>query len=108
QDFRTLYAARKVEWVTAREEERAEERRQRDERRTAERSRRDEERRQREELRARLLAAFPAWQHSGRIDQQVILHVGPPNSGKTHTALDTLSIAESGWYLAPLRLLAFE
>jgi ATP-dependent RNA helicase SUPV3L1/SUV3 len=103
-----LYTTRKVEWIAAREEERAEERRQRDERRRTDRARRDEERRQREELRARLLAAFPAWQHSGRIDQQVILHIGPPNSGKTHNALDTLSIANSGWYLAPLRLLAFE
>src|SRR5258708_19216989 len=70
--------------------------------------RRDEERRQREEIRARLLAAFPAWQHAGRIDQRVVLHVGPPNSGKTHQTLDVLSIANSGWYLAPLRLLAFE
>src|SRR5258706_6456066 len=108
REFRALYATRKVDWIAAREEERAEERRQRDERRHAERTRRDEERRQREELRARLLAAFPAWQHAGRIDQQVILHVGPPNSGKTHNALDTLSIANNGWYLAPLRLLAFE
>lgn len=66
------------------------------------------ERRQREELRARLVAAFPAWKHSGRADQRIYLHVGPPNSGKTHDALNALAQASAGWYLAPLRLLAFE
>jgi hypothetical protein len=59
-------------------------------------------------LRARLLAAFPAWQHEGRVDQQVTLHVGPTNSGKTYHALEALAAAGSGWYLAPLRLLAHE
>src|SRR5579859_687720 len=106
--FKARYAENKSVWIAAREEERAAERRQRDAQRRVERARRDEERRQREELRARLLASFPAWQHAGRADQQVILHIGPPNSGKTHAALDVLSIANSGWYLAPLRLLAFE
>jgi ATP-dependent RNA helicase SUPV3L1/SUV3 len=33
---------------------------------------------------------------------------GPTNSGKTHAALEVLSEAESGVYLAPLRLLALE
>jgi ATP-dependent RNA helicase SUPV3L1/SUV3 len=33
---------------------------------------------------------------------------GPTNSGKTHAALEILSAAESGVYLAPLRLLALE
>ncbi len=69
---------------------------------------RDRERRERDELRAKLVAAFPAWRHEGRADQQITIHVGPPNSGKTHMALDRLAQAESGWYLAPLRLLAFE
>ena len=32
----------------------------------------------------------------------------PPNSGKTHDSLNTLIEAGSGWYLAPLRLLAYE
>ncbi len=107
-DFRVLYAERKASWMAEREEQKAAERRLRDEKRQLERMLRDEERRQREELRARLLAAFPTWQHAGRVDQRVIFHVGPPNSGKTHVALDALSIANNGWYLAPLRLLAFE
>ncbi|GAB4315106.1 MAG: hypothetical protein Kow00117_07170 [Phototrophicales bacterium] len=72
------------------------------------REQQEAERRRREELRARLVAAFPTWKHDARIDQQITLHVGPPNSGKTHDALNTLTQAGSGWYLAPLRLLAFE
>lgn len=81
--------------------ERAEQQRLIEEERAAERRRRDE-------LRARLVAAFPTWKHEGRVDQRIILHIGPPNSGKTHDALITLAEAGSGWYLAPLRLLAFE
>ncbi len=69
---------------------------------------REEERRQHQALRQRLLEAFPAWRHDGRIEQHISLHVGPPNSGKTHQSLEALIAAESGWYLAPLRLLAFE
>jgi hypothetical protein len=34
--------------------------------------------------------------------------VGPTNSGKTHAAIEVLREAESGVYLAPLRLLALE
>jgi ATP-dependent RNA helicase SUPV3L1/SUV3 len=34
--------------------------------------------------------------------------VGPTNSGKTHAAIELLRAAESGIYLAPLRLLALE
>ena len=59
-------------------------------------------------LRERLVAAFPAWRHEGRAEQRMVLHIGPPNSGKTHHALNALAAAGSGWYLAPLRLLAFE
>lgn len=81
---------------------------QQTEQRRLEQAHRSEERRQHEELRARLLAAFPTWQHAGRADQLVQLHVGPTNSGKTHQALQALSAAGTGWYLAPLRLLAFE
>ena len=66
------------------------------------------ERERRRELRKRLLAAFPTWQHEGRLVQRIYLHVGPTNSGKTHHALIALADAGSGWYLAPLRLLAFE
>lgn len=37
-----------------------------------------------------------------------ILHVGPTNSGKTYNAVQALKKANSGIYLAPLRLLAWE
>jgi len=46
-----------------------------------------------------------------RLNRQITLYVGPPNSGKTHAAFDRLAKAcESGQgaYLAPLRLLALE
>lgn len=68
----------------------------------------EEERRQRETLRAQLLDAFPTWRHERREDQHLTLHIGPPNSGKTWQALEALKDAGIGWYLAPLRLLAFE
>lgn len=61
-----------------------------------------------EALRARLVAAFPSWRHEGRSRQHITLHVGPTNSGKTYDALQRLSEVGEGWYLAPLRLLAFE
>ncbi len=70
--------------------------------------RRRKERTERDSLRAQLLAAFPSWRHERRDVQQMTLHVGPPNSGKTYHALQALKEAGSGWYLAPLRLLAFE
>ncbi|WP_345840699.1 helicase-related protein [Bacillus sp. P14.5] len=37
-----------------------------------------------------------------------ILHIGETNTGKTHHALESMKRAESGLYLAPLRLLALE
>ncbi len=37
-----------------------------------------------------------------------ILHIGETNTGKTHHALERMKTAESGLYLAPLRLLALE
>ena len=43
-----------------------------------------------------------------RLDRQVTLYVGPPNSGKTHAAFERLARADAGAYLAPLRLLALE
>lgn len=36
------------------------------------------------------------------------MHVGPTNSGKTHSALQHLQSSNSGIYLGPLRLLANE
>ncbi|MEO0564672.1 MAG: helicase-related protein, partial [Chloroflexota bacterium] len=62
----------------------------------------------RAELQEKLVAAFPEWSHEDRATQEVILHIGPPNSGKTYDSLQALMAAGSGWYLAPLRLLAFE
>ena len=47
---------------------------------------------------------FSARKHS----RQFTLFLGPTNSGKTYQALRRLSQAESGVYLAPLRLLALE
>uniref|UniRef100_A0A3B0N8D3 RNA helicase n=1 Tax=Theileria annulata TaxID=5874 RepID=A0A3B0N8D3_THEAN len=40
--------------------------------------------------------------------RNVYLHVGPPNSGKTHDAIKALLSSRSGVYCAPLRLLAWE
>lgn len=37
-----------------------------------------------------------------------ILHIGETNTGKTHDAVQDMMKAESGIYLAPLRLLALE
>ncbi|MDM5212611.1 helicase-related protein [Peribacillus sp. NJ4] len=37
-----------------------------------------------------------------------VLHIGETNTGKTHKALQKMKEAESGLYLAPLRLLALE
>ncbi len=73
-----------------------------------EKHRKLEERQRRAELHEQLVAAFPVWTHDERDLQEVILHVGPPNSGKTHDSLKALVAAGSGWYLAPLRLLAYE
>ncbi|MBE2196565.1 MAG: hypothetical protein IAE83_20505 [Anaerolinea sp.] len=102
--FYQLVNEGKVAWKASVLERREEERRLREE----ERRQRDEQRRERDALRARLLASFPNWAHPGRADQRVTLHVGPTNSGKTHQALEALRSAGQGWYLAPLRLLAYE
>ncbi len=42
------------------------------------------------------------------LNREIIFHVGPTNSGKTYAAMEELKKAESGLYLAPLRLLALE
>ncbi len=42
------------------------------------------------------------------LKRKIIFHVGPTNSGKTYSALNVLSQADTGTYLAPLRLLALE
>jgi len=40
--------------------------------------------------------------------RKLILHIGPTNSGKTYQAMTKLKDADTGYYLAPLRLLALE
>ena len=42
------------------------------------------------------------------MNRKFVLHVGPTNSGKTYEAIQALKEAESGVYLGPLRLLAYE
>ena len=42
------------------------------------------------------------------VERHFVLHVGPTNSGKTHEAITDCEQAETGVYLAPLRLLAME
>ncbi|XP_042449780.1 ATP-dependent RNA helicase SUV3, mitochondrial-like [Zingiber officinale] len=43
-----------------------------------------------------------------RKKRNIFLHVGPTNSGKTYTALESLERSSSGVYCGPLRLLAWE
>ena len=77
-------------------------------RRPSKRTQRRQRRQARTRLRKRLIDAFPKWRYPYRQDQRIFLHIGEPNSGKTHQALQALKRAGSGWYLAPLRLLAYE
>lgn len=101
QEFRNLLKTSAEDWRAVRDAERREQQHQQEEARRAESKRR-------EQLREKLVAAFPSWRHDARAEQRILLHIGPPNSGKTHAALDALIEAGNGWYLAPLRLLAFE
>lgn len=50
------------------------------------------------------------WVHSKarRLKRKIVYHMGPTNSGKTYHAIERLSKARNGCYLAPLRLLASE
>ena len=77
-------------------------------RKRSSRSRRRRRQEAKKKLRNRLIDAFPKWRNAYRERQQLYLHIGEPNSGKTHDALNALKDAGSGWYLAPLRLLAYE
>ncbi|GEO97613.1 helicase-related protein [Methylobacterium haplocladii] len=43
-----------------------------------------------------------------RLNRRIVFHMGPTNSGKTYAALEALARAQTGTYLAPLRLLALE
>ena len=55
------------------------------------------------------LAEYPAsFDVARRLPRRFIALLGPTNSGKTHKAIEALAKADSGIYLAPLRLLALE
>ncbi len=55
------------------------------------------------------LAEYPeSFEVASHMPRKFIALLGPTNSGKTHRAMETLAKAESGVYLAPLRLLALE
>ncbi|MDF3035231.1 MAG: helicase [Paucimonas sp.] len=55
------------------------------------------------------LAEYPdSFEVARRIPRRFIALLGPTNSGKTHQAMEALAKADTGVYLAPLRLLALE
>lgn len=54
------------------------------------------------------LGQFWIHSHARKVPRKIIYHMGPTNSGKTYHAIQALSKAEKGCYLAPLRLLAAE
>ena len=65
--------------------------------------------RQKEQFLARTIRDFKNLFPSAReLRRELILHVGPTNSGKTYQAFEALKKADTGYYLAPLRLLALE
>ena len=64
---------------------------------------------QREALLARTIRDFKNLFPTAReLKRKLIFHVGPTNSGKTYQAMKALETADTGYYLAPLRLLALE
>ena len=64
---------------------------------------------QRQELLARTIRDFKNLFPIARgMQRKLTLHIGPTNSGKTYTAMQALKEADTGYYLAPLRLLALE
>ena len=67
------------------------------------------ERQKREELLAKTIRDFKNLFPLARsLKRKIVFHVGATNSGKTYQALQELSSASTGYYLAPLRLLALE
>lgn len=64
---------------------------------------------QRQQLLARTVRDFKNLFPLARsLRRRLIFHTGPTNSGKTYTAMKALQKAGTGYYLAPLRLLALE
>ncbi len=67
------------------------------------------EKRRKEELLAKTIRDFKNLFPLARmLKREIYFHVGPTNSGKTYEALQALERADTGYYLAPLRLLALE
>ncbi len=69
------------------------------------------ERKRQEEAEARMMEDIFGQEYnpSQRFQHtRYVLHIGETNTGKTHHALGQMKAAESGLYLAPLRLLALE
>jgi len=67
------------------------------------------EKKRKEELLANTIRDFKSLYPIARLlNREIIFHVGPTNSGKTYEALQHLQSADTGYYLAPLRLLALE
>ncbi len=67
------------------------------------------EKQKREELLAKTIRDFKnLFPLARELNRKIVFHVGPTNSGKTYQALKTLKEASTGYYLAPLRLLALE
>ncbi len=65
--------------------------------------------RQRQELLARTIRDFKnLFPQAREMRRKLTLHIGPTNSGKTYEAMKKLELADTGYYLAPLRLLALE
>jgi len=67
------------------------------------------EKQKREELLANTIRDFKKLFPLAReLKRKLIFHMGPTNSGKTYDAMQKLQKATTGYYLAPLRLLALE
>ncbi|OQX49866.1 MAG: helicase [Epsilonproteobacteria bacterium 4484_20] len=67
------------------------------------------EKQKREELLAKTIRDFKnLFPLARELKRKIVFHVGPTNSGKTYAALKALKEASTGYYLAPLRLLALE
>jgi ATP-dependent RNA helicase SUPV3L1/SUV3 len=67
------------------------------------------EKKKREELLAKTIRDFKhLFPLARELKRRIIFHAGPTNSGKTYTAMEHLRSAQTGYYLAPLRLLALE
>ncbi len=67
------------------------------------------QKKQRQVLLARTIREFKdLFAVARNLKRELIFHVGPTNSGKTYQAMQMLKKADTGYYLAPLRLLALE